>query len=250
MAVDCLLLITYYLLPMDCLVVLSGGADSTVCAAIAQTKFDHVHAVTFNYGQRHINELSSAIAVAQELKLASHEIIDLGADVLKSSSPLVSNNPVTEYQSEQELPEGVANTFVPCRNQLFLTIAANRGIALGINTIFTGVCQLDYSGYPDCRQEFIDMLQKTTSWGNFGKIDQFHIETPLMYKTKAQSVIWAKDVLSDRFETVMEKTHTCYSGIKGGCGKCAACLLRDKGFQEAGITDPIWKYRQNAHSLG
>ena len=232
-----------------CLVVLSGGADSTICAAFAKAKIDQVHAVTFNYGQRHIAELTSAIAVAQELELDSHEIIDLGATILKSTSPLVSSNQVEQYNSVDNLPAGVASTFVPCRNQLFLTVATNRAIALGIDTLITGVCETDYSGYPDCRRDFINSLENTISLGNFGQTGKFLIETPLMHETKAESVLMGKRLLGDRFDVVMSLTHTCYSGIKGGCGKCAACLLRDKGFKEAGIDDPIWKYRQNVHSL-
>ncbi len=160
------------------LVVLSGGADSTICAAYAQTKFDKVHAITFNYGQRHITELESAIAVAKELNLDSHEILDIGANILKSSSPLVSPNRIEEYDSVEDLPDGVASTFIPCRNQLFLTIAANRAIALRIDTLVTGVCETDYSGYPDCRLNFISLLAKTISYGTFGIIDKFKIETP------------------------------------------------------------------------
>lgn len=233
----------------QCLVVLSGGADSTICAAWAKSRYDKVHAITFNYGQRHITELESAIAVAKELELDSHEILDLGADILKSTSPLVSGNKVEQYDSVSDLPSGVANTFVPSRNQLFLTIASNRAIALGSNTLVTGVCQTDSSGYPDCRLSFVNILQKTTALGNFGDIEGFKIETPLMHLTKSESVLLGQELLGDRFDAVMEKTHSCYSGIKGGCGKCAACLLRDKGFKEVGVEDPIWKYRQDAYSL-
>ena len=108
------------------LVVLSGGADSTICAALAKNKFAEVHAVTFNYRQRHITELESAIAVAKELGLDSHEIIDLGANILKSTSPLVSGDRVEQYDSVADLPQEIASTFVPCRNQLFLTILCLR----------------------------------------------------------------------------------------------------------------------------
>ncbi len=232
----------------DCVVVLSGGADSTICAALSQGIYEKVHAITFNYGQRHQIEIEAATSVAQELGLDSHEILSLGGEVLKSTSPLVSNNKVDEYSSVQELPGGVANTFVPNRNQLFLTIAANRAIAAGIDILVTGVCQTDYSGYPDCRRDFIDSLQDSISLGNFGELGKFMIVTPLMEMTKAESVLLAKDVLGDRFDAVLRLTHTCYQGVVGGCGKCAACLLRDKGFREAGIDDPLWELR-NVHSL-
>ncbi|MEA5616724.1 7-cyano-7-deazaguanine synthase QueC [Cronbergia sp. UHCC 0137] len=224
------------------LIVLSGGQDSTTCAAMACQAFDQVYAVTFNYQQRHSIELESAIAISQALGITSHEIIDLGP-VLKGTSPLVSDNPVGEYNSAQELPTGVEPTFIPGRNILFLTIASNRAACLNINDIFIGVCQADFAGYWDCRQSFINAMSVALSEGIYGNQNAFKIHTPLMDLTKAESVKLAIDVLGDRFESIMELTHTCYAGVKGGCGKCHACILRDRGFAEAGITDPIWKFR-------
>lgn len=228
---------------MSALVVLSGGQDSTTVAAMALTEHDEVHAVTFYYGQRNSTEIESALAVAKALNFASHEIINLSG-VLWSSSPLLSGNQVSLYNSVNGLPEGVASTFIACRNQLFLTVAANRAIAIGADVIYTGVCETDYSGYPDCRREFIDTLQAATNLGNTGHLDGLRIETPLMLLSKADSVLLAHSVLGNRFEEIMQLTHTCYVGIKGGCGGCAACLLRDRGFKEAGIPDPIWQFRQ------
>jgi 7-cyano-7-deazaguanine synthase len=152
---------------------------------------------------------------------------------------------VSTYASAQDLGDEneVANTFVPSRNALFLTIASNRAVLRGIDTVYTGVCQTDYSGYPDCRRNFIDAMERALSLSNGGN---FAIVTPLMELTKAQSVNLALTVLGDSFNAVMELTHTCYQGVKGGCGECAACLLRDKGFNEAGVVDPIWKFR-NSH---
>lgn len=224
------------------LLVLSGGQDSTTCAAVACKEFDEIHAVTFNYQQRHAIELESAIAVAKGFGMASHEMIELGP-VLKGTSPLVSDNPLGEYSSAAELPTGVEPTFVPARNILFLTIASNRAACLNIKDIFIGVCEADFAGYWDCRQNFIDAMSVALSEGIHGNQDAFKIHTPLMYLTKAESVKLAADVLGDRFESIMELTHTCYAGVKGGCGKCHACILRDRGFKEAGIDDPIWKFR-------
>lgn len=229
------------------LVILSGGQDSTTCAAIACQQFDEVHAVTFNYGQRHSIEIESAITIAQMLNLESHEIVEMGR-VLTGSSPLVSDRPVGQYQSPDELPGGIEPTFVHGRNLLFLTIAANRAAALGITDLFTGVCEEDFGGYPDCRQSFIDLAAKAIGDGFYGKPDAFVIHTPLMRLTKAQSVLLACDVMGDRFNAIMGATHTCYNGVKGGCGKCHACILRDKGFREAGIDDPLWDVR-NSTSL-
>lgn len=225
------------------LVILSGGQDSTTCAAIAAQSHDEVHAITFNYGQRHITEIQSAIAVAKSLGCASHEIIDLGANVLKGTSPLISGNKLGKYESAKELPEGVEPTFVYGRNILFLTIAGNRAACLDVDHIYIGVCEADFAGYWDCRQSFIDKMQSALNDGIFGQ-DKLTLQTPLMNLTKAESVKLAKEVLGDRFESVFELTHTCYDGVKGGCGKCHACILRDKGFKEADIDDPIWKFRQ------
>lgn len=224
------------------LCVLSGGQDSTTCAALACQQFDEVHAVTFDYGQRHAIELESAIAIAKALHLTSHEIIQLGP-ILKGTSPLVSNNPVEQYNSTAELPGGVEPTFVPARNILFLTLAANRAAVLGIQDIFIGVCETDFAGYYDCRQVFIDAMAQALGEGIWGKADTFTLHTPLMRLTKAESVMLAIQVLGDRFQEIFELTHTCYVGTKGGCGKCHACLLRDRGFSQAGMLDPIWKFR-------
>lgn len=222
---------------------LSGGQDSTTCAALACQQFDEVHAITFNYGQRHLIEIESAIAIAKTLKLASHEIVEFGS-ILKGTSPLVSDNPLGQYNSTEELPGGVEPTFVPARNILFLTLAANRAAIRGIKDIFIGVCEADFGGYYDCRQVFVDAMATALGEGIWGNPTSFVIHTPLMQLTKAESVKLAVEVLDDRFQEIFELTHTCYAGVKGGCGKCHACLIRDRGFSEAGIEDPIWKFRK------
>lgn len=224
------------------LCVLSGGQDSTTCAAIACQNFQEVHAITFDYGQRHLVELDSAVAVAQALNLASHEIISLGA-ILKGTSPLVADTPLAQYPSPTQLPNGIEPTFVPARNLLFLTLAGNRAAVLGIRDIFIGVCETDFAGYYDCRQVFVEAMAKALGEGIWGNADAFVIHTPLMHLTKAESVKLAVQILGNRFAEIFELTHTCYAGTKGGCGQCHACLLRDRGFAQAGIPDPIWKFR-------
>ncbi len=224
------------------LVILSGGQDSTTCAAIACQTFDQVHAITFDYQQRHAVEIASAIAVAQALNLASHEICPIGA-ILKSTSPLVSETPLGHYDSPAELPGGVEPTFIPGRNILFLTLAANRAACLATSNIYIGVCEADFAGYWDCRQRFVDAMAIAMGEGVYGQPDAFQLHTPLMWLTKAASVRLAYDVLGDRFADIMGLTHTCYAGVRGGCGKCHACVLRDRGFHEAGMADPIWQFR-------
>jgi 7-cyano-7-deazaguanine synthase len=235
-------------MPSTALCVLSGGQDSTTCAALACQQFDQVHAITFDYGQRHNVELESAIAIAKALNLASHEILTLGP-ILKGTSPLVSDTPLGQYASTEELPGGVEPTFVPARNILFLTLAANRAAVLGIQDIFMGVCEADFAGYYDCRQVFIDAMATAIGEGVWGKPDAFRIHTPLMWLTKAESVTLAMETLGDRFQEIFELTHTCYAGIKGGCGKCHACLIRDRGFVQANVPDPIWKFRSKEVSI-
>jgi 7-cyano-7-deazaguanine synthase len=224
------------------LVILSGGQDSTTCLAIAKQQFDKVHAVTFDYGQKHWIEIEAAHDVAWALGVESHEVVKLGS-ILKSTSPLVSDHPLGQYESAAELPGGVEPTFVPGRNLLFLTLAANRAAALGITDLFTGLCQADYGGYPDCEQAFVDKTADAISQGFWGNRQQITIHTPLMDLSKADSVRLAVSVLGDEFAEVFGLTHTCYAGVRGGCGKCHACILRDKGFREAGVEDPLWQYR-------
>jgi len=225
------------------LVILSGGQDSTTCLAIACQQFEEVHAITFEYGQKHSIELDSSRNVANLLNIASHEFVSMGR-ILKGTSPLVSDTPLGKYESPDDLPGGLEPTFVPGRNILFLTLAANRAAVLGITDLFTGLCEEDFGGYPDCRQVFVDAMQRALSEGIWGQPGRFTIHTPLMHLNKSDSVMLAVEVLGERFEEVMEQTHTCYDGVKGGCGKCHACHLRDRGFKETGIIDPIWKYRQ------
>ncbi len=225
------------------LVIFSGGQDSTTCLAVAKAHYKEVHAITFDYGQRHEVEITCSEKIVKVMDIASHEVIKLGK-ILKGTSPLISDNKLGKYDSPEELPTGVEPTFVAGRNILFLTIASNRAHVLGITDIFTGVCQEDFAGYWDCRQDFIDEMQKAISQGIHGNNDEFTIHTPLMDLTKAESVELADRYLKDNFKAIMGMTHTCYDGTFGGCGKCHACVLRDRGFEEAGIDDPLWQIRK------
>lgn len=224
------------------LVILSGGQDSTTCAAIACQEFDEVYAVTFDYGQRHQIEIEAAQDVSFALGIKHHEFISV-PNILTGSSPLVSGNELGKYDSPDDLPGGVEPTFVYGRNLLFLVLAANRAAGWGITDIYTGLCEEDFGGYPDCRAVFVEAMQRALNEGFYGSADGFKIHTPLMHLNKADSVKLAARVLGEDFEKVFALTHTCYDGVKGGCGKCHACHLRDRGFKDAGVADPIWKYR-------
>jgi 7-cyano-7-deazaguanine synthase len=223
------------------LIVLSGGQDSTTCLFWAKEHFDELHTVTFNYGQRHAIEIQSALQVAAAAGVASHEVIDLGGHILEGTSPLVSGAELEQYEDHQSLPGGLEKTFVPMRNQLFLTVAANRAYVRGIQNLVTGVCQEDYGGYPDCRQVFIDKVQDACNFGTFtgedGALGNLTIHTPLMDLTKAQSVHLAMD-LPGCMEA-LAYTHTSYDGQYPPVGHDHATLLRAKGFEEAGVPDPL-----------
>jgi 7-cyano-7-deazaguanine synthase len=220
------------------LVVLSGGQDSTTCLFWAKEQFDEVHAVTFNYEQRHTLEVDAARRVAH-IAGVPHEVVYVGS-VLKSTSPLTDKSSALEtYESFETMDAVIGNrvelTFVPMRNVLFLTLAANRAIALGCSNIVTGVCAMDNANYPDCRIGFVQSMQRTINEA-LG-IDYFRILTPLLMLTKAESI-----QLATKLPGCMEAmafSHTCYAGEYPPCGKCHACVLRAEGFKQAGIADPL-----------
>lgn len=238
------------------LVVLSGGQDSTTCLYWAKEKFDEVEAITFNYGQRHDIEIEAAINIAAMADTLSHEVLcleggsgvryrDLQAQkvdgVLHGTSPLVSNNELEQYADHESLPGGLEKTFVPMRNQLFLTLAANRAYCHGITDLVTGVCQEDFGGYPDCRQVFIDAIESACNLGTFtgedGAPGPLKIHTPLMNLTKADSVHLAASL--DGCMKALALSHTAYDGQYPPLGKDHATLLREKGFIEADTPDPL-----------
>ena len=224
------------------LVILSGGQDSTTCLHWAAERFEEIYCVTYDYGQRHARELDAAVMVTSMLgdQMKEHSIVTVGP-ILQGSSPLVSANKLEQYSDMHSLPGGLEKTFVPGRNLLFLTLAANHAYARGIFNLVTGVCQEDYGGYPDCRQTFIDAAQAAIRLG-FGYDDNdpfsaMEIHTPLMYLTKAQSVELAFTM--PECWKALAYTHTAYDGQYPPTGSDHATLLRAKGFFEAGRPDPL-----------
>lgn len=214
------------------LVVLSGGQDSTTCLYWAIDRFgvDNVSTVTFDYGQRHRIELGSAARVAEHAGVANTCLpIDtfaaLGGDALTDVEIAV--------ESESSPGNGLPNTFVPGRNLVFLTFAAAFAYQRGIANLVTGVAETDYSGYPDCREETIAALQQALRLGMESRVV---IHTPLMHLSKKQTVELACELGG---LDAMALTHTCYNGTKPPCGNCPACVLRAKGFREAGVADPL-----------
>lgn len=233
------------------MVVLSGGQDSTTCLYWALEQGFDVHAVTFDYGQRHKIEIDAAKRIARMAGIIDkHEIVELGP-ILKGTSPLVSGAELEQYASHAVLPGGLEKTFVPMRNQLFLTIAANRAYCAGASILVTGVCQEDFGGYPDCRRVFIDALEAACCYGTFtGEPDTLpalRILTPLMYLTKAQSVHAAVDLVG--CYEALAYSHTSYDGQYPPVGHDHATLLRAKGFEEAGVPDPLVLRAVNEHLM-
>lgn len=203
-------------------VVFSGGQDSTTCLVQALQEYDEVHAITFDYGQRHKLEIEVAQSLAKELGVAAHKVMDVGLlSELAISSLTRDDIPVSHELQENGLP----NSFVPGRNILFLTLAGIYAYQIGAEAVITGVCETDFSGYPDCRDEFVKAMNSALVKGMDRPLE---IVTPLMWLNKAQT--WA---LADQYQAlslIKEKTLTCYNGIIGdGCGACPSCDLRRAG---------------------
>ena len=217
------------------LVVLSGGQDSTTCLYWALRQYDEVVAVTFDYGQRHAIEIEAAREIAEyagiEWELV--RIPPLGGD-----SPLTElAREVRQYESADALPGGIEDTFVPGRNIIFFALAANRAASLGCETIIAGLSQEDFGGYPDCRRVFVDAMEKAVNLGLEGTAAKIAIETPLINMSKKETVLLAQEVGAME---ALALSHTCYNGERPPCGHCHACLLRQKGFEEAGVEDPLF----------
>ena len=224
--------------PRTALVVFSGGQDSTVCLAWALARYAHVETIGFDYGQRHRVELDCRLRVREEIrqrfpdwgaKLGEDHVLDLGL------LGQISDTALTESRAIEMQANGLPNTFVPGRNLLFLTLAGALAYRRGLQVIVTGVCETDFSGYPDCRDDTMKALQVAL---NLGLERRLRIATPLMWIDKAQTWQLAHDLGgAPLVELIVEHTHTCYQGTREvrhdwgyGCGECPACDLRAKGW--------------------
>ena len=221
------------------LVLFSGGQDSSTCLALALSKYERVETVAFDYRQRHSVELEARLNVLAQLKLQfPHWAHKLGEDHLLDLAVLgqVSETSLTRDMVFQMEEGGLPNTFVPGRNLLFLTLAAALAYRRGLEVIVTGVCETDYSGYPDCRDDSMKAMQLALS---LGMDKRFLIETPLMWIDKADTWRLAQQLGGQPLvDLIVEHTHTCYLGDRThrqawgyGCGQCPACDLRAKGFE-------------------
>ena len=218
------------------LVLLSGGQDSTTCLywAIDRYGSKQVSSVSFDYGQKHRIELESASSVA---KAAGVENVLLPIDTFAALGGDALTDAATPVDAEADNRTDLPVTFVAGRNLIFITYAAALAYRRGIQNIVAGVAQTDYSGYPDCREETIEALQRAIQ---LGMEYEFVIHTPLMHRSKRETVELAIEL---RALDAMALTHTCYNGVRPPCGKCAACELRAKGFSEAGVPDPLLHLR-------
>ncbi|MCK0471943.1 7-cyano-7-deazaguanine synthase QueC [Halalkalibacter sp. APA_J-10(15)] len=204
-------------------VVFSGGQDSTTCLLWALKEFKEVATVTFDYGQRHYEEINCAKDIAKELEVSFH-LLDMTFMNQLSPNALTHHDMEVEDGVDGELP----STFVPGRNHLFLSFAAVYAHSIGAKHIVTGVCETDYSGYPDCRDQFVKSLNVTL---NLAMDQQFVIHTPLMWLNKAET--WELADQLNALSFVRERTLTCYHGVRGdGCGECPSCKLRMQGLKQ------------------
>ena len=219
-------------------ILLSGGIDSATTLAIAGAEGHELYALSIDYGQRHRVELEKARQVAASIGVKEHQIIRVDLRGIGGSA-LTADMEVPKDRTQEEIARGIPVTYVPARNTVFLAIALSWAEVIGAETIFLGVNVLDYSGYPDCRPEYIrafeDMANLATRAGVEGR-KRFTINTPLITMTKAGIVRRGAELGVD-----FSLTHSCYDPTREGiaCGRCDSCLLRKKGFSEAGIKDPV-----------
>lgn len=217
---------------------LSGGLDSTTALAMAQEQGFEVYALSFSYGQRHTVELEKAQQFALERKVARHITLDIDLRQFGGSA-LTADIAVPKSNSLADIKQGIPITYVPARNTIFLSFALGWAETLGAQDLFIGVNALDYSGYPDCRPEFLDAFERLANLATKAGVEgaqQLTIHAPLLHMNKADIVLKGTALGIDFGET-----SSCYDPAPNGapCGHCDACLLRAKGFAQAGLPDPL-----------
>jgi 7-cyano-7-deazaguanine synthase len=218
-------------------VLLSGGIDSTTTLAVAIAEGYEAYALSFDYGQRHQIETDAACRVANSLGVKDHRVEKIDLRVFGGSA-LTGDVDVPKQRSEAEIARGIPVTYVPARNTIFLAYALAWAEVIPASNIFLGVNAIDYSGYPDCRPEFIHTFENLANLATKAGVEgqRFQIHTPLIKLSKAEIIRKAAELGVD-----LSLTHSCYDPTPEGlaCGECDSCLLRLKGFHEAGIRDPV-----------
>lgn len=223
---------------MRAVILLSGGVDSTTTMAIARSDGYEIYALSIDYGQRHRQEIDNAGKAASFFNSKMHKIVNVDLREIGGSA-LTSDIEVPKDRSVYEMGHGIPVTYVPARNTIFLAIALSWAEVIGADSIFLGVNVLDYSGYPDCRPEYIKAFENMANLATRSGVEEKNritIKTPLINLTKAEIIKKGIDLGVD-----YSITHSCYDPAEDGiaCGRCDSCLLRKKGFIEAGIPDPI-----------
>jgi 7-cyano-7-deazaguanine synthase len=223
-------------IPKKAVCLLSGGLDSSTCLALARREGYACYALSFDYGQRHKHELQAAARIAAHFGAQRHLVTKIGLDAFGGSA-LTADIAVPKARSAEEMSHGIPITYVPARNTIFLSFALAWAEVLGSSDIFIGVNALDYSGYPDCRPEYIEAYERMANLATKAGVEgmaRLSIHTPLLQLSKAQIVALARDL-----DVPFGLTFSCYDPDADGraCGQCDACLLRRKGFEEAGVED-------------
>ncbi|MCA8991099.1 MAG: 7-cyano-7-deazaguanine synthase QueC [Planctomycetaceae bacterium] len=225
-------------MPQRAVVLLSGGLDSATALAVAQNRGFDCYALSFDYGQRHVFELQAAKQVAERAGVTEHIIIPL--DLRRfGGSALTSETPVPKGRSDSEIEQGIPITYVPARNTVFLSIALGWAEVLGAFDLFVGVNAVDYSGYPDCRPEFVKAFEALANLATKAGVEgtgRFQVHAPLIDLTKSEIIQLGQSLNVD-----YGLTHSCYDPDETGrpCGACDSCQLRRQGFEAAGLVDPL-----------
>lgn len=224
---------------MRAICLLSGGLDSSTCLAIARQQGYECYCLSFNYGQRHQAEMEAAAKIAKQLGAQEHRVVHFDLRTFGGSA-LTSEVAVPKDRDEAQMAQGgIPITYVPARNTIFLSFALAYAEVTGADAIFVGVNAIDYSGYPDCRPEFIAAFETMANLATRAGVEgttHLKVHAPLMKMTKADIV---KEAV--RLGVDLKLTHSCYDPTTGGraCGHCDSCILRRKGFEEAGVVDPV-----------
>ena len=232
--------------PLKAVVLVSGGLDSATILAIACKQGFAIHAISFDYGQRHRFELLAAARVCKSMGVSDHVVCHVDTNIFRGSA-LTNDIPVPHNRNETEMSHGIPVTYVPARNTIFLSIALGLAESVGVNDLFIGVNAVDYSGYPDCRPEFIAAFETMANLATRAGVEGHHltVHTPLISLTKADIIRRGLTLGVD-----YGLTHSCYDPDASGvsCGECDSCQLRLRGFREANAVDPI-RYRsaQSGH---
>lgn len=217
---------------------LSGGLDSSVCLALARREGYDCYALSFDYGQRHRTELTSALRIAQALGAVTHKVVAVGLREFGGSA-LTDDIAAPKGRSPEEIGSGIPVTYVPARNTVFLSLALAWAETVEAEHIFAGMNAVDYSGYPDCRPEYIEAFERMANLALKATVEdrmRIRIHTPLIRMSKAEIVRLGHELGVD-----FRLTHSCYDPDAQGraCGLCDSCLLRLRGFAEAGVSDPV-----------